>query len=220
MPFCLSSNFYSSQGISLVLLYCKSLYNLPDSKWYLFWLFVERKTKGQCSENGAINFYALDLLYLMRPIYFMPNFLCACGRIQVQSYTSPRKDCLLFNIRLEALSRENRSDVQKNYFTLMTCYYLVSHLRTLKGDYKPGKELKGRLQAWKGALESKGLEVNVKKTRWMLCSENTGKFTKECEFPCAVCRWSVHSNSVICQFCRCWVHKTWYIRHVVASDIN
>ena len=33
------------------------------------------------------------------------------------------------------------------------------------------------------------------------------KVTIEGRFPCAVCRNGVESNSTLCQFCRCWVHK-------------
>ena len=53
----------------------------------------------------------------------------------------------------------------------------------------------------------KGLRVNIKKTKTMINSENAGKVTVEGKFPCAVCRKGVGSNSSLCQFCRCWVHK-------------
>ena len=43
--------------------------------------------------------------------------------------------------------------------------------------------LKWRLQAQKGALESKEPRVNVKKTKVMICSENAGKVTVEEVFP-------------------------------------
>ena len=35
--------------------------------------------------------------------------------------------------------------------------------------------MKGRLEAWKGALKSERLRVNVKKTKIMISSENVGK---------------------------------------------
>ena len=62
-----------------------------------------------------------------------------------------------------------------------------------------------RLEAWKGILETKGLRVNVKKTRVMITSKNTEKLTEEGKFPLAVWRKSVGSNSILCQFCRCQV---------------
>lgn len=43
-----------------------------------------------------------------------------------------------------------------------------------------------RLEAWKGILESKGLRVNVKKTRVMITSKNNEKLTEEGKLPCTV----------------------------------
>ena len=42
--------------------------------------------------------------------------------------------------------------------------------------------LKERLEAWKGALESKGSRVDVRKTKMMIDSENVGKITVERAF--------------------------------------
>ena len=36
--------------------------------------------------------------------------------------------------------------------------------------------------------------------------ENAGKVTMEGKFPCVVCRKVVGINSILCQFCKCWVH--------------
>ena len=66
--------------------------------------------------------------------------------------------------------------------------------------------LKGRLEASKAALESKGLRVNIKE-KMMTSSENTGMVTTVGKFPWAVCRKGVDSNSIICRFCRCCVNK-------------
>ena len=41
----------------------------------------------------------------------------------------------------------------------------------------------------------------------MISGENAGKVTIKGKFLCAVCRKDVGSNSILCQFCRCWVHK-------------
>ena len=60
--------------------------------------------------------------------------------------------------------------------------------------------LKGRLEAWKGALKSKGLRVNVMKTKMMIGSENAEKVTIEGKFPCSVYRKVVGSNPILCQF--------------------
>ena len=48
--------------------------------------------------------------------------------------------------------------------------------------------LKERLEAWKGALESKSSRVDVGKTKMMIDSENVGKITVERAFFCAVFR--------------------------------
>ena len=60
--------------------------------------------------------------------------------------------------------------------------------------------MKGRrLEVRKGALESKGLKGNVKKTKIMSCHENAGKVTEEGKFHCVVCKKIVSSNSILCQ---------------------
>ena len=48
--------------------------------------------------------------------------------------------------------------------------------------------LKGRLDVWKGALESKGLTVNVKKTKMIISSESSEQVTSKSKFPCSDCR--------------------------------
>ena len=63
------------------------------------------------------------------------------------------------------------------------------------------------MEAWNGALESKGLRVNIKKTKMKINSENAGQVTVEDKFPYAVCRKGVGSNSILSQFCRCWKHR-------------
>ena len=69
------------------------------------------------------------------------------------------------------------------------------------------EDLKGRLEAWKGALELKGSRLNVKKTKMVKRSENVGKITEESKFFCTVCRKDIDSISILCTFCRCYVHK-------------
>ena len=50
----------------------------------------------------------------------------------------------------------------------------------------------------------------------MISGENGGKITVEGKFPGVVCRKGVGSNSILCQFCRCWVHK----RHSGVIEVN
>ena len=67
--------------------------------------------------------------------------------------------------------------------------------------------MKGKLEAWEGALMSKGLRVNDKRTKIIINGENAGKTTEKGKFPCAVSRKGGGSNSILYQFRRCWVHK-------------
>ena len=43
--------------------------------------------------------------------------------------------------------------------------------------------LRGKLNAWKGRPESKGPNVNIKKTKMMVNSEKAGNVRKEEKFP-------------------------------------
>ena len=57
--------------------------------------------------------------------------------------------------------------------------------------------LKWRLEAWKGALESKGQRVNVKKTKMVISSENVVKVTMEGMFSHVVLRKGVGSSFIL-----------------------
>ena len=101
---------------------------------------------------------------------------------------------LIFIMVLEALSRYISSECPELLYD-DDCA-LVGHFEGLKS----------KLEARKGALESKGLTVNINKTKMMISNKNTSKVTK-CKFSCTVYRKSVHKNSVFGIFCRCWMHK-------------
>ena len=58
-----------------------------------------------------------------------------------------------------------------------------------------------RLLTLKETMETKGLRVNAGKTKIMIMMQNSG------EFPCAVCRTGVGSNSIFYNGCKHWVHK-------------
>ena len=62
--------------------------------------------------------------------------------------------------------------------------------------------LKGRLEVWKGPLESKGVRVKLK-AKMIIGSESTGKVIMQAKFPRAACRKRVGTNSILYQFCRC-----------------
>ena len=95
---------------------------------------------------------------------------------------------LLFIIVLEALSREFRAN------------HLVIIAESLE-------ECVRRLLTWKEAMEEKGLRVNAGKTKIMICGTGLDLLQSSGEFPCAVYRTGVGSNSIFCKGCKHWVHK-------------
>ena len=64
-----------------------------------------------------------------------------------------------------------------------------------------------RLLTWKEAMEKKGLRVNAGKTKIMICGTGLDLLQSSSEFPCAVSRTGVGSNSIFCNGCKHWVHK-------------
>ena len=56
-------------------------------------------------------------------------------------------------------------------------------------------------------LEKKGLRVNVGKTKIVICGTGLDLLQSSGEFPCAVCRTGVGSNSIFCNGRKHWVHK-------------
>ena len=56
-------------------------------------------------------------------------------------------------------------------------------------------------------MEKKGLRVNAGKTKIMICGTGLDLLQSSGEFPCAVCRTGVGSNSIFCNGCKHWVHK-------------
>ena len=70
------------------------------------------------------------------------------------------------------------------------------------------EELAEKINTWKSNLESKGLRVNVSKTKVMCCSCNVaGPNKKPGDYPCGVCDENVGRNSILCSVCTKWVHK-------------
>ena len=99
---------------------------------------------------------------------------------------------LLFIIVMEALSQEFRTGCP---WELLYADDLVIVAETLE-------ELKSQLKQWKNGLESKGLKVNVGKTKVMCSSPDAVKSVdKSVKFPCAVCFSGVGANSIQCTSC-------------------
>ena len=85
--------------------------------------------------------------------------------IQVGLHQDLTLSPFLFIIALEVRSREIRSGYPEE----------LLYADDLALVSETPEDLERRLEAWKGALESKGLRVNVKKTKIVINSENPGK---------------------------------------------
>ena len=78
------------------------------------------------------------------------------------------------------------------------------------------EDLKERYWNWKNALESKGLEVNTRKTKAMV-SGSEGELYKSKIDPCGDCGRRVMANLVLCTKCGIWVRgKCAKIKRVTA----
>ena len=72
---------------------------------------------------------------------------------------------------------------------------------------EPIEGLRNEFLKWKEAFESKGLKVNLGKTKVMVCSGITKDgMSKSKVDPCGVCNLRVKDNSVLCLQCGKWLH--------------
>ena len=62
-----------------------------------------------------------------------------------------------------------------------------------------------RFVTWRNTLESKGLMVNISKTKVMRCARD-GVLKEAAVDPCSVCGKRVGVNSIHCTTYGCWVH--------------
>ena len=104
---------------------------------------------------------------------------------------------LLFIIVLEALSIEFRTS---SPWELLYADDLVIIATSLD-------ELLLKISRWKIEMESKGLRVNMPKTKVMICATDSNPLKDSGKYPCAVCRMGTGSNSILCNGCKFWVHK-------------
>ena len=104
---------------------------------------------------------------------------------------------LLFVLVLEALSREFRTGVPWELLYADDLAVIADSL----------EECITKLKAWKDGMESKGLRVNMKKTKLMISGPGLDLLRDSSAFPCAVCRSGVGVNSIECSQCKLWVHK-------------
>ena len=67
--------------------------------------------------------------------------------------------------------------------------------------------LRNKFLKWMGAFKSKGLKVNLGKTKVMVSSGNTQDgLSKSNVGSCGVCSLRVKANSVLCVQCGRWIH--------------
>ena len=104
---------------------------------------------------------------------------------------------LLFIIVLEALSLEFRAGAPWEDLYADDLVVITDSL----------EECVSRLQAWKVAMEKKGLRVNAAKTKVMICGAGLDILRKSGQYPCAVCFSGVGVSSILCTGCNKWVHK-------------
>ena len=69
------------------------------------------------------------------------------------------------------------------------------------------KVLRDKFLKWQEAFESKGLKVDLEKTKAMVSGDITKDgLSKSKVDPCWVCRLTVKANSVLCLQCGRWIH--------------
>ena len=68
------------------------------------------------------------------------------------------------------------------------------------------EELERQFSAWRCAFEGKGLKVNMKKTKIMVCTASNEVRVRAKIDPCGICHRRVMRNSVLCTKCRSWIH--------------
>ena len=64
-----------------------------------------------------------------------------------------------------------------------------------------------RLREWKENVESKGMRVNMNKTKVMMSGERQMVRQKAARWPCGVCNKGVGSNSLQCTRCQKWIRN-------------
>ena len=69
------------------------------------------------------------------------------------------------------------------------------------------EELMVKLGKWKDSLETKGLRVNLSKTKVMYCSDRDRQPQACGKYPCGICKQGVGRNSIECSGCKKWIHK-------------
>ena len=70
------------------------------------------------------------------------------------------------------------------------------------------EECISKLKSWKTGMETKGLHVDMKKTKFLLSDDDQDFLQKSGKYPCALCYSWVSKSCILCSKCMRWVHKT------------
>ena len=104
---------------------------------------------------------------------------------------------LLFILVLEALSHEFRTGAPWELLYADDLVIMADSLELCSS----------KLKAWKAAMEKKGPQVNMSKTKFLISHVGLDVLKETGKFPCAVCRSGVGNNYIQCSRCKLWVHK-------------
>ena len=102
---------------------------------------------------------------------------------------------LLFAIAVDVISKNAREGLMNKILNADDLVLMSENM----------EHLKEKFLKWKEAFESKGLKMNLMKTKIMV-SSSKGEVLKSRVDPCAKCGKRMMANSVLCTKCGKWVH--------------
>ena len=81
------------------------------------------------------------------------------------------------------------------------------------------EEVERKFLEWKRPLETRGMKVNVGKTKLMVTGKKS-EVIRSGRYPCGVCGRGVGQNSILCSSCQNWIHKRCSGLRVLREDPN
>ena len=72
---------------------------------------------------------------------------------------------------------------------------------------KTKEEVIAMFNEWKRQMETRGLKINMEKTKVMVSGRQPKERTEQGRYPCGCCGKGVGVNSVWCEGCQRWIHK-------------